>query len=66
MPLSEKNLALAARMTGLSQPGPIRADDLDMLRVQTSRLAEFLDRMDAELPPDLLAKLQSETPQRPS
>jgi hypothetical protein len=53
-------------MTRLSQPGPIRANDLDTLRVQTSRLAEFLDRMDAELPPDLLVLLQSEKPQRPS
>lgn len=66
MPLSEKNLALAARMTGLSKPNPIRADDLQLLTVQTSRLAGFLDRLDAELPPDLLAKLQSETPQMPN
>lgn len=65
MPLSEKNLALAARMTGLARPEPIRADDLQALRLQTARLAGFMDRLDQELPPELLARMQSETPQRP-
>lgn len=65
-PLSPKNVALAARMTGLSQPGPIRADRLDEQRASTARLAGFLDRLDQELPPELLARMKSETPQRPS
>lgn len=59
-PLSPKNVALAARLTGLNETGPIRADDLDTLRVQTARLAGFLDRLDQALPPELLAKMESE------
>lgn len=60
MPLSEKNLSLAASMTGLTGPGPIRADQKDELIVATARLAGFLDRLDQALPPDLLARMEAE------
>lgn len=66
LPLTPKNVALAASMTGLDRPGPIRANQKDELMTATARLASFLDRLDQELPPDLLARMQSETPQRPS
>lgn len=66
MPLSEKNLSLAASMTGLTGPGPIRADQKDELIVATARLAGFLDRLDQALPPALLAMMASETPHRPN
>lgn len=65
-PLTPKNAALAASLTGLAGPGPIRADQQDELMAATARLASFLDRLDLELPPELLARMQSETPQRPS
>lgn len=64
--LSQKNIALAARMTGFPSAIPITIEELQQQLSVIARLAGFLDRMDAELPPDLLAKLQSETPQRPS
>ena len=65
-PLTPKNAALAASMTGLDRPGPVRADQKDELMAATARLASFLDRLDQELPPELLARMQSETPQRPN
>jgi len=58
MPITPTNMSRAAAMTGLSQVSIIRTDDLAELKVATSRLAEFMDRMDwldqidlAELPP---------------
>jgi len=65
-PLTPKNAGLAARMTGLSQPGPKTLEQLQREIGSTVRLAELLDRLDQELPPELLARMQSETPQRPS
>lgn len=66
MPLSQKNLALAARLTKLNSADPVRADDLQTLRVQTARLAGFLDRLDQALPPDLLARMEAERFHNPS
>lgn len=65
-PLTQKNIALAARMTGLPQPGPVKMEELQQQFTVIARLAGLLDRLDQELPPDLLARMQSETPQRPS
>ncbi len=65
-PLTPKNAEIAARMTGLSQPGPKTLEQLQREIGTTVMLAELLDRLDQELPPELLARMQAETPQRPS
>ena len=46
MSISPKNAEIAARMVGLDQTGPIRADDRDALIAQAGRLARFMDSYD--------------------
>lgn len=44
MSYSPESLETAAKMTGLAQVTVIRADELDELKLRTSRLAEFIER----------------------
>ena len=52
MPISEKNAIRALKEVGLDQPGPIRADVKAELVVKAARLAEYYDRMEAQMGAD--------------
>lgn len=54
MSISPENAEIAARMVGLDQAGPMRADDRDALMVKAARLARFMDASD-HLAADIVA-----------